>query len=399
MNMSNITNNDIATKANKIGSTWEQFKSINDRRINEIEKKGSADSVTLSHLDKINRSLDRYQDSLNKIESVLNRPSSNGHKLNETNCEYKNAFCKYVKKGLESDIANLEQKNLNNNADQKLGYSVTNKMNKAIDTLLVENSPMRKISSVLEISTDSLELIEDREDITSGWSETGLSGIENSKETVFTKKIILTHELYAQPKVTQKLVDDPRIDVEEWLSKKLSNIFIRQENSAFINGSGIGQPRGILSYEDGNEWGKIERIKTESNKLSADDIIKLFFSIKEIYANNTNFLMSRDSLQKVRMLKDKNGQYLWQPNLSEGGSSTLFGSKIYVSTNMPNLDAGKVPIAFGNFKNAYQIIDRGDVRVLRDPFTHKPYIKFYSTKKVGGDIVNFEAIKLLEIAS
>ncbi|MSO13275.1 phage major capsid protein [Rickettsiales endosymbiont of Trichoplax sp. H2] len=397
--MNNITNNDIATKTNKIGSTWEQFKSINDRRINEIEKKGSADSVTLSHLDKINKSLDRYQDSLNKIESVLNRPASNRHKLNETNCEYKNAFCKYVKKGLESDIANLEQKNLNNSADQKLGYSVTNKMNQAIDTLLVENSPMRKISSVLEISTDSLELIEDREDITSGWSETGLSGIENSKETVFTKKIILTHELYAQPKVTQKLVDDPRIDVEDWLSKKLSNIFIRQENSAFINGNGIGQPKGILSYEDGNEWGKIERIKTESNKLNADDIIKLFFSIKEIYSNNTNFLMSRDSLQKVRMLKDKNGQYLWQPNLSEGGFSTLFGSKIYISTDMPCINPGKISIAFGNFKNAYQIIDRGDVRVLRDPFTHKPYIKFYSTKKVGGDIVNFEAIKLLEIAS
>ena len=329
----------------------------------------------------------------------MNRPASSEYKLNELNCEYKNAFCKYIKKGWESDVANLEQKNLSGSADQELGYSVTNKMNKAIDTLLVENSPMRQISSVMEISTDSLELIEDKEDITSGWSETGLSEIEKSAASVFTKKTILTHELYAQPKVTQKLIDDPRIDVEEWLSKKLSNIFIRQENIAFINGSGIGQPKGILSYEDGNEWGKIERIKTESTELSADDVIKLFFSIKEIYANNTNFLMSRDSLQKIRMLKDKNGQYLWQPNLSEGGSSTLFGSKIYVSTDMPSLDAGKLPIAFGNFKNAYQIIDRGDVRVLRDPFTHKPYIKFYSTKKVGGDVVNFEAIKLLQIAS
>ena len=315
--------------------------------------------MTLSHLDKINKSLDKYKDSLDKIESVLNRPSSSEYQFNKSNCEYKNAFCKYIKKGLESKVANLEQKNLSNGVDKELGYSVTNKMNKYISTLLVENSPMRQISNVMEISTDSLELIEDKEDITSGWSETGLSGIENSKETVFSKKTILTHELYAQPKVTQKLIDDPRIDVEEWLSKKLSNIFIRQENIAFINGDGIGKPKGILSYKDGNEWGKIERIRTESGELSSDDIIKLFFSIKEIYANDTNFLMSRDSLQKIRMLKDKNGQYLWQPNLSEVSFSTSLGSRIYVSTDMPSINPENLPIAFGNFKNAHQIIDRG----------------------------------------
>lgn len=353
----------------------------------------------MSYLDKINQSLDKYQYSLDKIECVLNRPGSEMHKSHEVNCEYKNAFCKYIKKGLESEVANFEHKNLSGSGDKELGYSVTYKMNEYIHTLLLENSAMRQIASVMEISTDSLELIEDKEDTTSGWSDTGLSEIEKSNDTIFTKKTILTHELYAQPKVTQKLIDDPRIDVEEWLSKKLSNIFIKQENIAFINGYGVGKPKGILSYEDGDEWEKIERIKTEAEELSSDDIIKLFFSIKEIYANNTSFLMSRDSLQKIRMLKDKNGQYLWQTNLSEGSYSSLLGSGIYVSTDMPSIGKGSLPIAFGNFKNAYQIIDRGDVRVLRDPFTHKPYIKFYSTKKVGGDIINFDAIKLLQIAS
>jgi len=391
--------NEITTKANKVASTWEQYKLVNDRRINEIEKKGGADSLTLSHLDKINQSLDKYQDSLDKIECVLNRPGSEMHKSQEMNCEYKNAFCKYIKKGLESEVANFEHKNLSSSGDKELGYSVTYKMNEYIHTLLLENSPMRQIANVMEISTDSLELIEDREDTTSGWSDTGLSEIEKSNDTIFSKKAILAHELYAQPKVTQKLIDDPRVDVEKWLSKKLSNIFIRQENIAFINGDGNGKPKGILSYEDGVEWGKIERIKTEGEELSSDNIIKLFFSIKEIYANNTNFLMSRDSLQKIRMLKDKNGQYLWQPNLSEGSYSNLLGSGVYVSTDMPSISKDSLPIAFGNFKNAYQIIDRGDVRVLRDPFTQKPYIKFYSTKKVGGDIINFDAIKLLQIAS
>ena len=391
--------NDITTKVNKLANTWEQFKSINERRLDEIEKKGSSDPLTLNQLKKMNESMSKYQDSLDKIETVLNRPGTGGDTLKASDCEYKQAFCNYVKKGVESEVANLEQKNLSTPGDKELGYSITHKMNEHISTLLTQNSPMRQISSVMEISSDALELIEDREDGVSGWSQNSLTDIEATKETIFTKKTVLVHELYAQPKVTQKLIDDPRIDVEEWLSRKLANIFTKQENTAFISGDGVGKPKGILSYEDGTEWGKIERIKTIASTLDADDIIKLFFSIKEIYANDTSFLMSRDALQKIRMLKDNNGQYLWQPNLSENGKSSLFGADIKVSTDMPNVESGKLPIAFGNFKSAYQIVDRGNMRVLRDPFTHKPYVKFYTTKKVGGDVVNFDAIKLLEISS
>ena len=391
--------NDITTKVNKLANTWEQFKSVNERRLDEIEKKGSSDPLTLEQLEKMNKSMTKYQDSLDKIETVLNRPSTGTDILKADDCEYKRAFCNYVKKGIESEIANLERKQLSNPNNEELGYSVTYKMNENISTLLTQNSPMRQISSVMEISSDALELIEDREEGLSGWSQNSLTNIEATKETIFTKKTVLVHELYAQPKVTQKLIDDPRIDVEEWLSRKLANIFTKQENTVFINGDGVGKPKGILSYEDGTEWGKIARIKTSGNTLVADDIIKLFFSIKEIYANDTNFLMSRDALQKIRMLKDNNGQYLWQPNLSENGKSSLFGVDIKVSTDMPNVENGKLPIAFGNFKSAYQIVDRGNMRVLRDPFTHKPYVKFYTTKRVGGDVVNFDAIKLLEISS
>jgi HK97 family phage major capsid protein len=383
--------------AHKIANIWEQHKSINDRREDEMEKKGAADPLTLNHLEKINKAMDR----MDEIEAVLSRPRMESMSLKglSENYEYKKAFCNYIKKGIETDIANLEHKNLSNPSDKDLGYSVTCKMNEFVDTLLTQNSPMRQISSVMGISSDSLELIEDREDAVSGWSEGSLTEIEKAKDTVFTKKAILVYELYAQPKVTQRLIDDPRIDVEEWLSTKLANIFTRQENIAFINGDGNGKPRGILSYPSGTEWGKIERIKTSGKELKADDIIKLFFSLKEVYASDTKFLVGRDVMQKIRMLKDNNGQYLWQPNLSEKGASSLFGAEIKVSTDMPNCEPGKLPIAFGNFKYGYQIVDRQNIRVLRDPFTHKPYVKFYTTKRVGGDVVNFEAIKLLEIAS
>ena len=364
-----------------------------------LKRRGVQTPLTLNQLKKMNESMNKYQDSLNKIETVLNRPGTEKNMLKADDCEYKQVFCNYVKKGIEFEVANLEQKNLSTPGDKELGYSITYKMNEYISTLLTQNSPMRQISSVMKISSDALELIEDRKDGVSGWSQNSITSVEATNETIFTKKTILVHELYAQPKVTQKLIDDPRIDVEEWLSRKLANIFTKQENTAFINGDGVGKPKGILSYEDGTEWGKIERIKTTANTLDADDIIKLFFSIKEIYANGTNFLMSRDALQKIRMLKDTNGQYLWQPNLSENGKSSLFGADIKISTDMPNVGSEALPIAFGNFKSAYQIVDRGNMRVLRDPFTHKPYVKFYTTKKVGGDVINFDAIKLLEIAS
>ncbi|MFQ3307483.1 MAG: HK97 family phage major capsid protein [Candidatus Midichloriaceae bacterium] len=392
--------NDISNKVNTLANTWEQFKSINERRINEVETKGNADPVTVSHLQRINSKIDKYQETLDGVEAVLNRPHSEKESKNYSDCyEYKDAFCNYVRKGMESELSHLEQKNLTNSNDKELGYSVTNQMNEDIDGILSANSPMRQIANVMNISSDALELIEDREDITSGWSQDSINNMENTKETAFSKKSIIVHELYAQPKVTQKLIDDPRIDVEKWLSKKLSNIFTRQENIAFINGDGIGKPKGILSYEDGVEYGKIERVKAVDGKLQADDLIKLFFSIKEIYADNTQFLVSREALQEIRMLKDNNGQYLWQPNLSEHGASNLFGVEIKVSTDMPNISVGNIPIAFGNFKTAYQIVDRNSIRILRDPFTHKPYVKFYSTKRVGGDVVNFDAIKLLEIAS
>ena len=180
--------NDITTKVNKLANTWEQFKSINERRLDEIEKKGSSDPLTLNQLKKMNESMSKYQDSLDKIETVLNRPGTGGDTLKASDCEYKQAFCNYVKKGVESEVANLEQKNLSTPGDKELGYSITHKMNEHISTLLTQNSPMRQISSVMEISSDALELIEDREDGVSGWSQNSLSNIEATKETIFTKK-------------------------------------------------------------------------------------------------------------------------------------------------------------------------------------------------------------------
>ncbi|WPX96090.1 phage major capsid protein [Candidatus Bandiella euplotis] len=169
---------DLST-AYKVGNAWEQYKAINDRRIEEVEKKGAPDPLTINHLEKINKMMDR----MDEMEAVLNRPQMGMHELRERveNREYKYAFCNYIRKGAESDIASLEHKNLSESSERELGYSVTYKVNEQISTLLVQNSPMRQISSVMSISSDALELIEDREDTLSGWSQDSLAGIEKEK--------------------------------------------------------------------------------------------------------------------------------------------------------------------------------------------------------------------------
>jgi HK97 family phage major capsid protein len=389
MNLTEITN-----KVNEIAADWEQFKVLNDRRESEIEKKGAADPLTIDQLDKINNRIDLLQTS-------LSRPYSE-YKSNESSSdrEYKNAFCSYLKKVNESAIANLEVKYLSANKDQDGGYLVTSAMSDEIVKAVHETSPMRQISKVTEISTDALEIIEDHEEAFAGW--TLETEARNETDTPHIgKKVIVAHELYAQPKATQKLVDDASIDIEEWLAQKIADVFSRKENSAFISGDGLGKPKGILSYEAGTKWGQIEQIKSgDDANVTAEGITNLFYSLKEIYAVKGKFLMSRAAVQAVRMLKDTtNGKYLWQPSLQAGTPDTLLGAEVLQAADMPGLFQDSLAIAFGDFNSAYQIVDRQGIRVLRDPFTEKPFIKFYTTKRVGGEVVNFEALKLLKLSA
>lgn len=207
----------------------------------------------------------------------------------------------------------------------------------------------------------------------------------------------MVHELYAQPKATQKLIDDSAIDIEKWLTDKLSKQFSAMENHSFINGDGKGKPRGILDYVNGKEFGKIEQIDALST-LDASAIIQLYFSLKSEYAANASFLMHRSTLQAIRSLKSsETGQYLWNPSLALNNPDTILGVPVYETNDMPQFAKGALAIALGDFKRAYKIVDRAGIKLLRDPFTDKPFVKFYTTKRVGGDVINTEALKLLKI--
>ncbi|CAL7959441.1 Phage major capsid protein [Alphaproteobacteria bacterium] len=313
-----------------------------------------------------------------------------------TELEYKNAFCQYLRHGIENKLLEMECKaqNLDGLGRGDIGYSITASMMRYINTTLMQMSPMRGICNVIEISTDALELIEGDESIFTGWSESGLAEVEKSSEMQFKKIAINVHELYAQPKATQKLIDDPRIDIEKWLSDKLVESFHLKETEAFINGDGQGKPRGILSYQK-----EIENINSGiDGQITSDSIINLCCSLKEKYVPNAKFLMSREALQMIRTLKDKTGQYLWQPGLNGATPNTIFGYPIIVSTHMPTLAKDGVCMIFGDFQSAYCIVDRQDIKILRDPFTQKPYVKFYTTKRVGGALIKPEALKLLKLS-
>ena len=394
--------NEITDRVASLGNAWEQFKQINDARLNEIERKGNADPLYNEHLNNISMALDNYKSRLDTIETVYNRPLLGDDiniKSTASHSEYSKAFRNYLRKGMDGGLEALQTKALSVGSDPDGGYLVTPHMSSKIVQSIFETSPMRQLASVETISSDALELIDDHDQAAAGWtSETG--AITETSSPTLAKRNIPTHELYAQPKATQKLVDDSAIDIESWLSGKIADIFSRKENTAFVSGSGVGQPRGILTYASGTNWGQIQQVTSgSSGAVTADAIINLFYSLKDTYSKRANFLMNRTVVQSVRLLKQATtNQYMWQPGLAAGAPDTLMGIPVHMAADMPVAASNSLSIAVGDFQAAYQIVDRKGINILRDPFTEKPFVKFYATKRVGGDVVNFEAIKLMKLA-
>ncbi len=395
----------VTKRVEQLGNAWEQFKDVNERRLSEIEKKGQPDPLTVEQLGRINHALDEYKGRLDGVETAMLRPASGmeyaaaSALANPAIAEHKAAFCNYLRKGEDADLAFLEKKALSVGSDPDGGYLVTPHVSERIIRAVFETSPMRQVAAIEEISTDSLEIIEDADEAAAGWTgET--DPVTDTATPQIGKKTIPVHEIYAQPKATQKLIDDSSVDIEQWLAGKLADVFSRLENTAFVSGDGVGKPKGILTYTDGTSWGEIEQVASgDDADVTADSLIQLYYALKEDYAVHATFLMNRATAQQARLLKEAStDQYLWQPGLASGAPDTLLGLPVLQAADMPAPASGSLSVALGDFSRAYQIVDRTGVRVLRDPYTDKPFVKFYATKRVGGDVANFEAIKLLRLS-
>lgn len=390
---------EISDRIDEIGNAWEHFKSVNDEKLKQIEKKGVADCLVMEELNKINNSLNEQKQKLEQLQISNSRPTFENKGVDfQENLEHKKALNNYLKKGVDAPLANLETKaDLTTATDSSSaygGYLLTPNMQRIITGELNENCFMRKICSVQTISSSALEVIDDTSFATSWISETGT--VSDSNSSVLSKITIKAHELVAQPKVSQKLLDDASINIEEWLAYRLAEQFAQKEEEAFLKGTGDtnNQPTGITNYTSGID------ITTSTSKtnggIDAKDIISLYYSLKEQYVGRASFVMPRSAVSAIRMLKDStSGAYLWQPALLGGKEDTLMGCPVYQSSNMPALAASSLSIIFGDF-SFYQIVDRTDIRVLRDPYTSKPYVRFYTTKRVGGDVIRKEAFKMLK---
>jgi HK97 family phage major capsid protein len=301
----------------------------------------------------------------------------------------------YLRKG----ASELELKAMSVDSDEDGGFLVTSQTSSEIIKKVYESSPIRQLASVQTISTDALEILEDLDEVGSGW--VGETQPRGETGTPKLKKIVIpVHELYAQPKATQKLLDDAAVNVEMWLADKVSEKFARDEATAFMTGDGVLKPKGILAYDAGTGFNQVEQIETAAvGTVGADDLIELAYSLKEAYKNGASFLAKRAVIKQFRKLKDLQGRYLWEPGLNGAAQSTLLGFPVYEANDMMAVANGALPVAFGNFRAGYQIVDRIGIRVIRDIYSAKPHVLFYTTKRVGGGVKNFEAIKLLKVKS
>lgn len=377
-----------------LGEAFEAFKAANDDRLAKIEKRGAADPVTVDKLNRLN-------DQLSRLETAIRRPLAMGYEP-RSNYElegYTKAFGVYLRKGEAEGLANLETKALSVGSDPEGGYAVTPEMSGRIATTIFESSPIRSIAAVETISSDALEMLVDKDEAASGWVGETATRTETATPDL-AKARIPVHELYAEPRSTQKLLDDANFNVDDWLARKVADKFARDEATAFVGGTGVGQPRGFTTYPAGTAWSQIEQVNSgAASAITADGLISLQNALKQGYLARAVWVMKRTTIGEVRKLKDANNQYLWQPGLAQDQPPTLLGHRVVAADDMPAVAANALAIAFGDFTSAYTIVDRVGIRVLRDPFTAKPYVKFYTTKRVGGDVVNFEAIKIQKIAA
>ena len=323
--------------------------------------------------------------------------------------EYKSAFFKVVAGVPLATLSADEQKAMQAGSDPDGGYLLPASSMGRVVGKIYEQSIMRQLASVQSISTDKIEGLVDNGEADAGWvSELG-SRSDTTTPTL-GKWEIQAHEMYAMPKASQKILDDAATDVEMWLAGKIANKFARVEGTAFWQGTGTGQPRGLAAYTTAatgdatRTWGEIEHVVSGANgafhTTQFDPVHTLMGAFKDQYLNNATFVMRRAVRTAARTLKESTtNRYLWEPGLQVGAPERFMGYPVRVDEYMPTLATGSLSLAFGDFREAYQIVDRTGIRTLRDPFTAKPYVVFYSTKRTGGGCVNYEAVKFLKFSS
>ncbi|EJW12741.1 Phage major capsid protein [Rhodovulum sp. PH10] len=397
----------------ELKTTVEAFKAEHEAEIKAI-KKGMGDVVQTEKVDRINAEITKLQTALDKVNAALAavRAGAGGDKpvITAERRAHAAAFDRFFRRGADAGLRDLEIKaELRTDSDPDGGYVVPEQMEAGIDRVLGTISVMRQIARVVPVSTGTYKRLINQGGAGYGWVGERQMRPETGTPTL-AELAYGVMEMYANPAATQTLLDDATTDIEQWLAAEVSTVFAEQEGAAFIAGDGVMRPRGLLSYDTVTNaaytWGKLGYVATgvaaalsDATHNGVDALIDVYYALKSGYRNGAAWLMSDAVMGAVRKLKDGDGNYIWAPPSATAELGTVLGKPVYTDDNMPAIGANAVPIAFGNFQRGYLIVDRIGVRVLRDPYTNKPYVHFYTTKRVGGGVQNFEAIKLLKCAA
>jgi HK97 family phage major capsid protein len=378
-----------------------EFRAANDARLAAIEA-GRADVLIEEKVDRIDRALVEQKAAIDRIARSQNRPGIGEPPLSAQ----RSAWNAYLRRGDETALAQIETKALSVGSGPDGGYVAPPELDRLIEQRLIAVSPMRAIATVRTTGANVFRKPISTAQAAVGWAaETGARA--PTATPVLTALEFPTAELYANVAATQTLLDDAYVNVEAWIAEEVEQAFAGQERAAFVSGDGVNKPKGFLAYDKiadaSHAWDKVGFVVSGAAGAFAatnpvDRLLDLAYAPRAEFRQNGRFVMNRKTVSAIRKLKDADGRYIWQPE-TQGAGASILGYPVTELEEMPDIAADAFAVAFGDFQRFYLIVDRAGVTVLRDPFTNKPYVMFYVTKRVGGGVQNFDAVKLMKFAA
>ena len=394
---------EVADAFDAFMTTFAAFRDANDEKLAQIEKQLGADVVTSEKVERISRAVDEQKRILDELALKRVRPALGDPAGRIGASEHKAAFDAYLRRGEERSLRALDLKAMSYGSAPDGGYLVPDEIEREIGRRLAQISPIRSIASVRQVSSAVLKKPFAVSGPAVGWVAETASRPQTTSPTL-DELSFPTAELYAMPAATPALLEDAVVDLDQWIAAEIETAFAEQEGAAFVSGNGTNKPKGFLDYDQVAEgswtWGDIGYVATGvagalPSSSPSDILIDLVYTLKAGYRQNATWVMNRKTQAAIRKLKDADGNYLWQPPAGPGQRAMLLGFPLVESEDMPNAATNATPIAFGDFARGYLVVDRTGVKVLRDPYSAKPYVLFYTTKRVGGGVQDFDAIKLL----
>lgn len=347
--------------------------------------------------------LQQAEERLNMLDRKSNMPQRTPlSAATDAAAPHQKAFNAYLRSGDDDGLRGLtvDVKSLSTAVNSDGGYLVDPQTSDRVSSVLNASASIRSVASVVNVEATSYDVLVDHTDVGAGWATEAASVVETDTPQIDRITIPL-HELSALPKASQRLLDDSAFDIEGWLATRIADKFARAEAASFVSGNGIDKPKGFLDHtsvdNDIWSWGNIGYVPSGvSGDVTPEAVVDVVYALGAQYRANATFVMNSKTAGVIRKLKDADGRFLWSDGLAAAEPARLLGYPVLVAEDMPDPANGSNSIAFGDFGAGYTIAERPDLRLLRDPFSAKPHVLFYATKRVGGDVSDFAAIKLLK---